>query len=272
MANGRTKGRKGSSERDSGGFIALPWSVLDCPAYGRLSVHARALLLEVARQYVRDNNGKLLLSRDYMAKRGWKSSDMLTKAKRELLDGGFLHQTVMGHRPNKASWYAVTWQTLDRHPGYDAGAVESFKRSAYRETAPLKNAGLRPSHGTERPAIVPSHGTETPLTVPPHGAIEAIFTPLSVPPHGHHLEKPSTGVQKGAQGSAGNDGNHDGNELENPTETQGEPSGNPRVIHGGPIETLADLWAAVGCRSKWVAPRVGRTAARLNPINGLLAA
>lgn len=109
MANGRNKRSRTDSGRDSGGFVALPWAVLDCPAYARLSMHARALLLEVARQYVRDNNGRLLLSRDYMAKRGWKSSDMLTKAKRELLDAGFIFETVKGHRPSKASWYAVTW-------------------------------------------------------------------------------------------------------------------------------------------------------------------
>lgn len=140
MANGRNSGmkKKSDSGRDGGGFVALPWSVLDCPAYERLSMHARALLLEVARQFVRDNNGRLLLSRAYMAKRGWNSADMLTKAKRELLDNGFIFETVKGQRPNKASWYAVTWQALDRHPGYDVGAVESFERSAYRKDAALK--------------------------------------------------------------------------------------------------------------------------------------
>ena len=30
--------------------MALPWAVLDSPAYLSLSMHARALLLEVARQ------------------------------------------------------------------------------------------------------------------------------------------------------------------------------------------------------------------------------
>lgn len=191
MANGRSKGKRGASGRDSGGFVALPWSVLDCAAYGRLSMHARALLLEVARQYVRDNNGRLLLSRAFMEGRGWKSADMLTKAKAELLAGGFIHQTVQGHRPNKASWYAVTWQALDRHPGYDHGAVETFQRSAYSKGQPLKNAVLRPPHGTERAAIVPPHGTESPPPVPPHGPMEATFAPSSVPPHGHHLDKPS---------------------------------------------------------------------------------
>lgn len=196
MANGRNGRKKGDSGRDGGGFVALPWSVLDSPAYASLSMHARALLLEVARQYVRDNNGRLLLSRAYMETRGWKSSDMLSKAKRELLDAGFIHQTVQGHRPNKASWYAVTWYALDRHPGYDVGAVETFERSAYRKAAPLKNASLRPSHGTERAAIGPPHGTESAPPVPSHGPMSADFGPRSVPPHGHHLDMPSAGEGK----------------------------------------------------------------------------
>lgn len=177
--------------------MALPWSVLDCPAYGRLSMHARGLLLEVARQFVRDNNGRLLLSRAYMETRGWKSADMLTKAKRELLDGGFIFQTVQGHRPNKASWYAVTWQTLDRHPGFDVGSVELFERSAYRKGTPLKNASLSPPHGTGTTAIGPPHGTGSAPPVPPHGPIRGVLASLSVPPHGHHLEKPSARAVQG---------------------------------------------------------------------------
>jgi hypothetical protein len=36
----------------------LPWAVLDCPAYARLSHPARDLLMEIARQFVKDNNGR----------------------------------------------------------------------------------------------------------------------------------------------------------------------------------------------------------------------
>ena len=103
MANGRNRGQKGDSGRDAGGFVALPWSVLDCPAYARLSHPARALLFELARQFVRDNNGRLLASAAYLAKRGWKSADVITRAKRDLIEAGFVHETVKGHRPNKAS-------------------------------------------------------------------------------------------------------------------------------------------------------------------------
>ncbi len=173
----------------------MPWSVLDCPAYAGLSMHARALLLEVARQFVRDNNGRMLLSRAYMETRGWKSVDMLTKAKRELLEGGFIFQTVMGHRPNKASWFAVTWRALDKLPGYDAGTAQLFVRSAYQKAAPLIGASLRPPHGTGKALIVPPHGTGTAPTVPPHGPIRAVLGGLSVPPHGHHLDMPSIATQ-----------------------------------------------------------------------------
>lgn len=191
MANGRSKGSKGDSGRDSGGFIALPWSVLDCPAYARLSHPARALLFEMARQFVRDNNGRLLASAAYLGKRGWKSADVITRAKRELLAAGFIYETVKGHRPNRASWYAVTWRSIDRLPGYDPGALEGFERGAYRKSEPLKNATLRPSAGVAVPSIAPSHGVGDAATTPSHGAIRPTFPDLSTPSHGNLLEMPS---------------------------------------------------------------------------------
>ena len=173
MANGRNRVQKGGSGRDAGGFVAMPWAVLDCSAYARLSHPARSLLFELARQFVRDNNGRLLASRAYLAKRGWKSADVIQRAKTELLEAGFIFETVKGQRPNKASWYAVTWQTLDRLPGYDAGAAGLFERGAYRKSEPVKNATLCPSHGT----------------------IRAVLPLLSVPSHGHHLDMPSIALQ-----------------------------------------------------------------------------
>ena len=197
MANGRNTKRKGhDTSRDQGGFIALPWSVLDCPAYARLSHPARSLLWEVARQFVRDNNGRMLMSRAYMAKRGWKSADTVSNAKRELLAAGFIHETVIGHRPNKASWYAVTWRSLDKIPGYDPGAAETFKRGAYQHSAALKNASLVPPAGTERALIVPPAGTGKLLTVPPAGTMKAVLPLLSVPPAGHHLDMPSPAFKR----------------------------------------------------------------------------
>ena len=191
MSNGRNKNRKGDTGRDAGGFVALPWSVMDCAAYARLSHPAKALLFELARQFVRDNNGRMLLSGAYLAKRGWKSADVITRAKRELLAAGFIFETVKGHRPNRASWYAVTWRTLDKLPGYDTGAALTFERGAYQNSARSKKS-LTPSHGVESPAIAPPHGVERMLSTPPHGAIKATLGHFSTPSHGNHLEMPST--------------------------------------------------------------------------------
>lgn len=238
MANGRNKGTKGDSGRDGTTFVALPLVVLDTPAYAALSYPARALLIEVARQFVRDNNGRLLLSLAYLSKRGWKSSDVITRAKRELLAAGFIFETVMGHRPNKASWYAVTWRTLDKLQGYDEGATASFVRGAYTSAAlklqptseqlyekwrdagaggtgkatttnkkpAEKNASLTPAHGVEGTPIAPFGGVETIAVAPSGGAIDPAFITFSTPPHGNHLEMPSTAASAvSADHSKGND-------------------------------------------------------------------
>lgn len=191
MANGRNPSRKGNSGRDAGGFIALPWSVLDCPAYVSLSHPARSLLIEMARQFMGDNNGRLLTSAAYLRKRGWKSSDVIMRAKRELLDAGFIHETVKGCKPNKASWYAVTWHTLDKLVGYDFGTAASFERGAYRKNVPLKINNRPPPEGVDKAPIAPPHGVESVSPTPSHGAIKPVFSTLSTPSHGHHLEMPS---------------------------------------------------------------------------------
>lgn len=194
MSNGRNLGRRLDKGRDSGGFVALPWSVLDCPAYKDLRYSARALLLEIARQFAGDNNGRLLASRAYLAPRGWNSADVIHSAKNELLQAGFIHETVKGHRPNKAGWYAVTWRALDRHPGYDPGAVEGFVRGAYRLTSQPKNAPHSPKTGQVKAHIGPDSGLGGAGTCPENGTVRPTNPGSSGPVGGHHLEKPSAGA------------------------------------------------------------------------------
>ena len=130
MANGRA-GRKKNNNRDGTGFIALPYVVIDSPAYAALSHPAKNLLIELARQCGRDGNGKLLCSRNHLAKRGWNSNDVISRAKSQLIKSGFIFETVKGYRPNKASWYAVTWLALEKRSGYDAGVDRTFRRGSY---------------------------------------------------------------------------------------------------------------------------------------------
>lgn len=216
MANGRGSGRtKRDNDRDPGGFIAMPLSVLDCPGYAALSHTARSLLLEVARQCKGDDNGRLLLSRAHLAGRGWKSVDVIQRAKAELIAREFIFETVKGHFPNTASWYAVTWRKLGGIKGFDPGAERAFEQGAYRrgvptldvtklrgsqgaKDVPKKNAALVPSHGPKSPPIGPSHGTVGAVLSPSHGPMRGVFVAPSVPSHGHPLEKPSAAAARAA--------------------------------------------------------------------------
>jgi len=152
--------------------------------------------MEFARQFVRDNNGRLLASSAYLMKRGWKSVDVITRAKRELLEAGFIFETVKGQRPNKASWYAVTWRALDNCAGYDPSTKGAFERGAYLKSTPLKIKALTPPDGVGDDQIAPPRGVRTCTTTPPHGAIRANLSHLPTPPDGDHLEMPSEGEFK----------------------------------------------------------------------------
>jgi hypothetical protein len=202
--------------REPGRYIALPVNVIDSPAFQSLSYPAVALLIELARQRSGGDNGRLLLSMRYLSERGWRSKDVIERARRELLAAKLIYQTVQGHRPNKASWYALTWYTLDKLPGYDYGAVEGFRRGMYATVklatpAPTREAlfekwrghgvagqkkpsskinMLSPAGGVERAAIAPADGVEGLSTAPAGGAIRALLPPLSTPANGHPLDKP----------------------------------------------------------------------------------
>ncbi len=207
MANGRSPSRKRDTGRDAGGFIALPWAVIDSAAYMSLSHASKALLVEVARQLRSDNNGSLLLSGRYLLTRGWKSNDVNQRAKGELIGAELVFETVKGSRPNKASWYAVTWRALDKIVGFDPGAERAFERGAYRKLDLLKvghkNASLTPSAGVRRPLIAPADGVETLAAIPADGAIRPVLPHLSTPSAGDHLDIAISGARTEEDRAAG---------------------------------------------------------------------
>lgn len=140
------------SRRVSGRFLPLPHSVLDSPAYLGLSANARSLLIEITMQYNGSNNGKLLCSRKLLAARGWKSVDMITKGKKELLKAELIFETVQGMKPAKASWYAATWWDLDVIAGFDVGVKAAFRKGAFdKATTLLKSPPLDRSAVQQQP-------------------------------------------------------------------------------------------------------------------------
>lgn len=122
-----------AKKRDGSRFAAIPHSVLDSRAYLSLSHPARSLLVEIARQYHGDDNGRMLVTMAHLGPRGWTSNDTINRAKAELLTAHLIYETCKGRRPNRASWYAVTWLTLDKLEGFDEGAEKGFQRGAYAD-------------------------------------------------------------------------------------------------------------------------------------------
>lgn len=169
--NGRNAKRKQNrySGREPGPFFAITVSVMQSSAYLALSHAARSLLLEIALQFKGDNNGRLLASKAHLSKRGWNSADVIQRAKAQLIESQLIFETVKGARPNRASWYAITWQSLDPHPDYDPGVTKVFARSMYQKTE-----ALTPARGTPAPSVVPAHGTKASPPTPSAGPMAAL--------------------------------------------------------------------------------------------------
>lgn len=131
-------GRVKDNHKAKGRFLLLPHLVLHSPQFHALSSSAVKLLLDVAVQYNGKNNGDLCAAWKIMQPKGWRSEATLNRAKKELLEAGFIAETRKGRLPNLCSLYGITWQPLNPHPKYDIGP-QGFPMYAW-ETNPM----LRP--------------------------------------------------------------------------------------------------------------------------------
>ncbi|MEO8564103.1 MAG: hypothetical protein ABI601_18625 [bacterium] len=159
--------------------------MLDSQKYIGLSHPAKALLLEFAREYTGANNGSLKLERTKLAKRGWRGPAVIQRARDQLIAAGFVHETVKGQRPNKASQYAVTWHTLDKTDEFDAGTALTFVRGGYRE--PLLPAGklasTSPVQGAQKILSTPPVQEKALIgTAPIQGERSACTSPVPISP------------------------------------------------------------------------------------------
>ena len=107
----RNKGRA-----TTGSFVSLPHEVLNHHSFATLSPRATKFLLDIAAQYKGHNNGDLSAPLSSMKKRGWNSSDQLSKAKKELIDRGLILVSRQGGL-NRCNLYAITWQSIDECEG-----------------------------------------------------------------------------------------------------------------------------------------------------------
>ena len=107
----RIKGRQTTKS-----FLMFPHDLLEHPSFRTLTPRATKLLVDIAAQYNGHNNGDLCAPLSLMRKRGWRSSDQLFKARKELQDRGLILTSRQGGL-NKCSLFALTWFQIDECKG-----------------------------------------------------------------------------------------------------------------------------------------------------------
>lgn len=124
-------------------YAAIEHRVIDSPAFADLTFSAQSLLILMARQLSKDNNGHLQATYSYMQGFGF-SDRTLTRATKELIAHGFLYRTRMGGYQQGASQYAVTWLPIKKREGL---TLDWFITCAWRNWKPdekkLPPANLR---------------------------------------------------------------------------------------------------------------------------------
>jgi hypothetical protein len=188
----RRKWKAQKDKRDGQQFLALPMVVLESPAWRAASHVARSLLVDIAMQHNGHNNGCLVACAKYLQPLGWRSNDTIVRARRELLELGLLEETRKGARPNRAAWYALTWQALDVTDGLEINP-KLYRTGAYRE-ARGQIAGLVPAGGAAKVRIAPSGGARPANVAPAGGAVRPALCALPTPSGGAYLETPSAPV------------------------------------------------------------------------------
>jgi hypothetical protein len=124
------KRQKRPIEAIDGLYGAIPFAVLDSEAFKGASHPAKALLFDLMRQHSGNNNGQLHLSFSWLAKRGWKSRDVVQRARDELIKRNLLIKTRQGGLNIGASRYAVTWLSITNYVGLDIQA-KHYHRGAW---------------------------------------------------------------------------------------------------------------------------------------------
>src|SRR5450759_3389859 len=121
-------------------YAAIEHRAIDSPAYADLPFSAQALLLLIARQLTKDNNGHLQAACKWCNRYGFGSEHTLRDAIAELISHGFIYRT-RSHGANGA-WarYAVTWLSITKR---DRLFLAGFVSCAWRNWQPVQKKSTR---------------------------------------------------------------------------------------------------------------------------------
>ena len=136
-------------ESISGGYGAIPWSVMDSNSFMGASEKAKALLFALMRQHNGANNGHLHLAKKWLYAKGWTCHENNSKARKELINRGLIMQTKCGGLNMGADLFALTWYPITSYMGLDI-IDKGYVRGAYllcnlpptaRRKPPIRNIG-----------------------------------------------------------------------------------------------------------------------------------
>lgn len=117
-------------------YAAIQHRVIDSPAFADLKPQTKVVLLLIARQLTKSNNGHLQATFDWCTRYGIGSEHTLQDAIAALISHGFIYRT-RSRGANKA-WakYAVTWLPITEKKGL---FLHSFKPCAWRDWEPIQD-------------------------------------------------------------------------------------------------------------------------------------
>lgn len=114
----------------TGGYSAIPWTVLDSLSFIGATDKAKALLFALMRQHNGSNNGHLHLAKKWLFSHGWTCDENNRNACNELIERGLIVRTKRGGLNMGANLYALTWHDITNYVGLDISA-KSYPRGAY---------------------------------------------------------------------------------------------------------------------------------------------
>lgn len=122
-------------------YVGIEHRIIDSPAYADLGFAARNLLVLLARQLNRDNNGHLQATWSWMRRYGFGSDNTLRAALSEVIEHGFVFKT-RSHGANGA-WarYALTWITIRKRDGL---YLDTYRPDAWKDWKPMQSGFSTP--------------------------------------------------------------------------------------------------------------------------------
>lgn len=124
------KNKQSRLESISGGYAAIPWTVLDSNSFMGASEKAKALLFALMRQHNGNNNGHLHLAKKWLNNQGWTCHENNSKARKELIERGLVVQTKWGGLNMGPDLFALTWYDITNYIGLDITA-KGYARGKY---------------------------------------------------------------------------------------------------------------------------------------------